>query len=358
MGTAWNKYMRQPQTMIAVVVALMAQLIFCTVWMTAYDGVWDRIDRLPVAIVNEDGAAGERLEESLRAALPYRAVSASKEQALRLLDQRAVHLIVTIPEGFHRDPGATGQAEKADQASKLHYTMNASNPQMTVSIMKAGVEQMTAQLNRQAAADIEMIHPVKGMNNQMIPMMLVLASYVGAMLMAMNLHQASQAIAGSIARWQHVGAGTAVTASAAALIAAVGTGLIVAFGGQMQGGIISFALFHFLTILTFMVFAQMFVALFGMAGMLMNMAVLSLQLVTSGTVVPRELLGDVYQWIGQLLPATYAVEGYLNLLFGGAGTEKAAGALGVILLAGVLLVSIVPKGKRQDETREEARQLA
>lgn len=102
----------------------------------------------------------------------------------------------------------------------------------------------------------------------------------------------------------------------------------------------------------------MFVALFGMAGMLMNMAVLSLQLVTSGTVVPRELLADVYQWIGQLLPATYAVEGYMNLLFGGAGTKKAAGALGAILLAGVLFVSIVPKGKRQDEAREEARQLA
>jgi uncharacterized phage infection (PIP) family protein YhgE len=84
-----------------------------------------------------------------------------------------------------------------------------------------------------------------------------------------------------------------------------------------------------------MFFAQMFLAVFGMAGMFLNMAVLSLQLVTSGTIVPREMLSGVYQWIGRFLPATYSVEGIMNLQFGGVHTGKDAE-----LLLATILVSV------------------
>ncbi|MNC51780.1 hypothetical protein D3C75_1010860 [compost metagenome] len=51
--------------------------------------------------------------------------------------------------------------------------------------------------------------------------------------------------------------------------------------------------------------------------MLFNIAMLSLQLVTSGALVPRFLLNDFYRSFSEVLPATYAVEGLMSLQFGG-----------------------------------------
>ena len=62
MRTALKTYLKKPQTTVAIVVALMAQIIFCVVWMTAYDGVMDRTDRLKIAFVNEDGEFGQSVE--------------------------------------------------------------------------------------------------------------------------------------------------------------------------------------------------------------------------------------------------------------------------------------------------------
>ncbi|KEQ21566.1 hypothetical protein ET33_37050, partial [Paenibacillus tyrfis] len=73
--------------------------------------------------------------------------------------------------------------------------------------------------------------------------------------------------------------------------------------------------------------------LFGMSGMLMNILLLSVQLVTSGAMMPRELLSAFYLRLGESLPAFYAVEGSMDILFGGTGT----GASAVSLLAFIVL---------------------
>lgn len=352
-------YLKKPQTMIAVVVALMAQLIFCAVWMTAYDGVLDRVDRLKIAIVNEDGAFGSKVEQQIKSKLPFKVAVLSKEQALDALLQRDVHMVLTIPESFGKSLTTPGTR------AKLTYTVNESNPQLSKNVMQSVAAQVTDELNRSAAlqgaeivlqqlklpsdqaseiaqglvnkveSQVESLNPVVGMHNQMVPMMLVLASYVGAMMMAMNIHQVSETIGSALSKRQHLAFRSLIIVVAAAVISMVGSSLIAALGGQMKSGFGLFWLFHFLTLATFMFFAQMFLAVFGMAGMFLNMAVLSLQLVTSGTIVPREMLSGVYQWIGRFLPATYSVEGIMNLQFGGVHTGKDAE-----LLLATILVSV------------------
>ncbi|WP_438349415.1 YhgE/Pip domain-containing protein [Paenibacillus sp. FA6] len=372
-------YVKKPQTILAIVVALMAQLIFCAFWMTAYDGVLERTNHLKVAIVNEDGEFGQTIVQQLQGKLPFETITMTQEDAIHDLKQRNVHLIVTIPDNF-------GQSlQTPETKAKISYTLNESNSQITKGAMQSVVTTLTNELNHNAAlqgtqmvleqfnlpseqasqtaqgilnkveADLQSIYPVNGMNNQMIPMMLVLASFVGAMLMAMNVHQVSMTIGSEISKWQHFIARALLNVIGAVIVSLAGSSLILALGGQMESGFNSFWLFHFLTILTFMFFAQMFLLVLGMAGMLANMAMLSLQLVTSGTIVPREMLSDFYQSLGQLLPATYAVEGLMNLGFGGIDTHKDVLALLVTLLCSVgvgLVVTLIKKQKGSSESVE------
>ncbi|WP_223067548.1 YhgE/Pip domain-containing protein [Paenibacillus caui] len=363
MKKAVMMYLKKPQTKIAVIVALMAQIIFCAVWMTAYDGVMDRVEHLKMAIVNQDGEAGSNIQKQLQTNLPFEVVALTPEQAKDELLKRNIHLILTIPKHFGEALTTPGMQ------AKLAYTLNESNPQLTKSVMQTLISRITNEMNSSAAlqgtqlvlqqlnlpADqasktaqsvlskvdsrVQSLNPVEGMHNQMVPMMLVLASYVGAMLMAMNIHQVSETIGSALSKRQHLAFRFIIIIVAAALISIAGSSLIAALGGQMERGFGLFWLFHFLTLVTFMFFAQMFLVVFGMAGMFLNMAVLSLQLVTSGTIVPKQMLSSFYQSLGHFLPATYSVEGIMNLQFGGIHTENDVWML-LVTIASSLVITI------------------
>jgi uncharacterized phage infection (PIP) family protein YhgE len=170
------------------------------------------------------------------------------------------------------------------------------------------------------------------MNNQMLPMMTVLASYVGSMIMAMQLQQASDVIGAAVGRWSKFATRTAINAASAVMVALFGTSLVMALGGQNEGGFWATWGFQSLYLFCFMLFAQLFVIVFGQAGMLLNIASLSAQLVSSGAMVPRELLSGFYRELGRYLPATYAVEGNMNVLFGGPGLAGPATALALLAI--------------------------
>lgn len=170
----------------------------------------------------------------------------------------------------------------------------------------------------------------------MIPMMLVLASYVGAMIMAMNMEQSSLAIGSGISKWRKFAVRGILHIAASVVVALAGTSMMFALGGESQSGFWQVWAFQTLFVMTFMFTAQFFLLLFGVAGMLFNIILLSLQLVSSGAMVPREMLSAFYRTLGDYLPATYAVEGTMNLLFGGPGIGSVSLTLVWIMLAAIL----------------------
>jgi uncharacterized phage infection (PIP) family protein YhgE len=174
----------------------------------------------------------------------------------------------------------------------------------------------------------------------MVPMMMVLASYVGAMIMGMNIEQSGMAISASTTRWARFAARSLINVVSAAAVSLVGASLLAALGGQIEAGFLALWGFQFLFLLTFMFVSQMFLYLFGMAGMLFNIMLLSVQLVSSGAMVPRELLNDFYTGLSKLLPATYAVDGNMNILFGGPGVGNDA----IALLATCAIALVVSAG--------------
>jgi len=201
-------------------------------------------------------------------------------------------------------------------------------------------------LSERVTARIVSDNPVDGMNNQMVPMMLVLASYVGAMIMGMNLEQSSMMLAGQAGRWQRFAARGAFNVAAAALVSLVGASLVSALGSGAEQGFLALWGMLFLVMLTFLFVSQMFLLLFGMGGMLFNILALSAQLVSSGAMVPRELLSGFYHGLGEALPATYAVEGMMNVLFGGPGIGGPAAGLTIIAAAALGLGAVAVAVKR------------
>ncbi|HZG86508.1 YhgE/Pip domain-containing protein [Paenibacillus sp.] len=352
MSGVWRAFFKLPMTTVGIATAALFQLIFCVVWMTGYDGVNENADRLTVAIVNEDGEAGSVAAGALGGQLPFRIEHVpTLEDAQKRLDERQVQMVVHIPSGF----GAALAAPDAKAA--LNYYINESNPATIKSMMTAASSQITSAVNDMAAArgvetalarlqlpeaqasalakglvsrvegNVVATNPVNNMASQMVPMMMVLASYVGSMLLSMNLEQTSMALSSRFTRWQRFGVRQLINAGTAVVVGLFAVSLVTLFGGAYAGGFLALWGFVSLVLFSFMTLSQIFLLLFGPGGMVFNIVLLSAQLVSSGAMVPRELLPDFYRELGAFLPATYAVEGLMDLLFGGPSAAGAAASL-------------------------------
>lgn len=368
MKKALQAFMKRPSTWVGIITAIMFQVIFSVIWMTGYNGVTDRVDQLRIAVVNEDQQMGEQISNGLIQNLPFDMTqAASLEEAKGQLDKRELQMIVVIPADFSQ------KVASADSAASIQYLINESNPALIKSIMTGAAAKITAEVNGQAVAagvqnvlgsmnmpaeqaaaaaqglsqrvtsDIQSTNVVKNMSNQMVPMMMVLASFVGAMIMGMNFEQSTMAISATTGKWHRFAAKSLVNVIASVFISLVGSSLLASFGGQMAQGFLHLWLFQLLFLLTFIFVTQMFLYLFGMAGMLFNIMLLSAQLVTSGAIVPRELLSDFYIKLGDLFPATYAVEGIMNILFGGPAATSDVWVL-ILVLVVALAVSMLRVG--------------
>lgn len=380
MKQALQAFMKRPTTWVGIVTALTFQIVFSLIWMTGYDGVTDRTTQLHIAIVNKDGQLGEQVASNLMKELPFKMSQIDTlEEAMNQLDARKLQMVIYMPEDFSQ------KTASPDGHANIQYWINESNPALIKSMMSGVAEQVTAEVNKQAVAagvtatlgeaakmpeeqaastaqslaervtaDIQSTNAIHGMNNQMVPMMMVLASYVGAMIMGMNLEQSAMAIQGSVSRWRRFAARSVINIAAAVVVSLVGSTLLYSLGGQIEQGFIHLWLFEMLFLLTFMFVSQMFLYLFGMAGMLFNIMLLSAQLVSSGTIVPRELLSDFYVGLGAVLPATYAVEGNMNLLFGGPGVGQEAAVLFLITAVAILISAgaVAVKGRSRSKQSE------
>lgn len=366
MGNALKAFLQKTPTKIGIATAIMFQLIFSIVWMTGYDGVTDNTANLTIAVVNEDAGVGRQLAEQLVQQLPFQIVTESSlDAAKQKLEERNVQMVLHLPSAL------SVQLQTPGQKAELQYWINESNPALIKSMMSSVAAGVTATVNKQAIAagaqavltqmnvpaaqaqstaqalservtsSIQFTNPVSGMSNQMVPMMLVLASYVGSMIMGMNLQQSSNLIGAQAGKWSKFAARAVLNSIAAVVTALVGTSLVLLLGGQSVHGFMALWGFLTLCLLAFLFFSQLFLLLLGNAGMLLNIIALSAQLVSSGAMVPRELLNGFYRGLGDYLPATYAVEGNMNLLFGGPGAAGASWSLLLIVLITAVLGLLV-----------------
>ncbi|KEK21935.1 YhgE/Pip domain-containing protein [Bacillus gaemokensis] len=370
-----KKFLKIPGTYVGIVVALAFQLIFFCVWLTGYDGVNERTDQMQIAIVNQDTNIGSKIAEGLQKNLPFQVTKEkSMEKAKEEMDEHVYDMIIEIPASFSKDISEQGKTD-------LNFHINQANAMMAKQMMEGVAKQVRDNVNKEVSSykrqvvagklqaagpgsveaikgltedsvgfTIYKVNDAKGFSVNMVPLMIVLASFVGAMIMGMELSKVAKQVEGG---WSNFLSRQVINGIVSTLLACITIVLMKGFQIEVQETVWNVWIFQTIVFFAFLSLTQMFLTLFGNAGMLFNIISLSLQLVSSGVMVPHAMLSKTYQTIGELFPATYAANGYYTIIFGGGELKGNVISLLFIIaitqMAALVAVgiSVILKGKRK-----------
>lgn len=369
------------ETYIGIVATIAFQLIFFSIWMTAYDGINDRTDNLTIGYISEDAAFGQEVIDGLKKSLPFASKDfTSIDRAEKDLENRYIHMIIHIPAEF------TAQL-KAGKEANIIYFINQANASLAKTMMEGVAKQTTNEVNHQlypvqqgeivkafsqqfsqlpmeqnsallvqdtvtttimgvkdriVESTIIKTNVAKGFAANFVPLMVIISSFVGAMVMIMQHQQAAQMVQDSVSKWSLFFARQLLNFAVAFILPLLTIGLMQLFAISSDESLFTIYFFQAFMFWAFLCLAQVFVILFGNLGMIFNICALSLQLVTSGVLVPNAMLSDFYHRVASLLPATYGADGYYTIIFGG-NTESLisnSSALGMIIVV-TLAIAII-----------------
>ena len=374
------------ETYIGIFATIAFQLIFFTVWMTAYDGVNERTENLRIGLISEDNAIGQQLESQIKESLPFTTETfTSIDQAKIELDKRNIDMFIHIPANF------TAQLQDGKEATII-YSINQANASLVKTMMEGVAKQVTEEVNHQVYSlqqgeaikafsqqvtqlpleqDLALLiqetvtstmtslqdraieptiiktNNVDGFAANFVPLMVIISSFVGAMVMIMQHQQAAQIVQETVSKWALFVARQLINIGVAFTLPLVTIGLMHLFTISSEESFLTIYLFQSLMFWAFLCLAQVFVLLFGNLGMVFNICALSLQLVTSGVLVPKAMLSDFYIQLASLLPATYGADGYYTIIFGGSveSLSNNSSSLGIIIAVtmGISVVTVALK---------------
>jgi uncharacterized phage infection (PIP) family protein YhgE len=370
-----KQYFKHPETFTGIATAFAFLLIFFCVWMTAYDGVTDRVNKLKIGLVNEDKQMGATIEKELIKNVPFKIETYSSiKSAKQNMNKRDLDMVIQIPANF-----SSQLQEKGD--TKINYLINQANASLAKQIMEGtaknisqtinanvytykqqlilsnlskqmegalpskelaqniskNISQVLQSLNIQSVqSTLKKTNDTDGFAATMVPMMIVLASFVGSMIMSLNVNIVSTKLRGIYNKWSIFLARQIINMGASILLSLITLLFLVIFNIEIKSTIFETGVFQLLVYFSFLSVTQLFVILFGPGGMLFNILALSLQLVTSGVIVPKAMLSSFYQTVGSFLPATYAADGYYTVIFG--GVHLTSNMMTLLLISAVTLV--------------------
>ncbi len=315
------------------------------IFLPGYTAIPGNMDQLPIAIINDDkGEYGAQIADSLTEQLPFEDIQTdiSNKEAIKDLEKNELALVVHIPETFSAD------LQKGDVSSSIDFSINEAGATAVSSSMQQIVMQINAQLSaqfsQQTAQGILMnLHVPKeqaaelaaqiensyvgnivtlndvpdGMHNNMLPMFLTMAIYVGAMIGAMQLVGAFKASRGKATKTRLF-----IYMQLTAIIIGMLAGLVstaMSFAINDLSGADSFFQIWGQQILNYWAcfnFTAVFVLLVGEAGMILNIPVLLIQTIANGATINRDMMYLPYKWMSHISPMYYSVQAYFNSIFG------------------------------------------
>lgn len=381
----FKSVLKRKETLFGILAAMMFQLIFVVVWLTGYDGVYERTNQFKVGIVNEDSKAGKKIVTALQKSDLFKLSQMDHlDEAKKELDQRNINMLIYLPEYLTENL-------LAGENVSIEYYINHSSPMLTKQIMEKAATEINTNINdqiqqtfdKQLSMEIpekllsllendhiltellnETLITMQAKNKQtklqqkiittntnekftatLLPLLIVLASYISAMLVSQHLQLAVGKLNHQKKRISLFVSRQMINILVAIILSLLTICLIFLF--KMGSGQSFLLLWGFQTLLmfSFLALSQIFVMLFGNIGMVFNIALTAIQLVSSGAIVSRELLSPFYNSLGKLLPATYGVNSYLSFVFGGGNVVKDTKSL-VIIICILLIIAIGVQGIR------------
>ncbi|MFT8318559.1 MAG: ABC transporter permease [Sporolactobacillus sp.] len=354
----FNQFFKYRETIVGIVIAFVFMLVFFCIWMTGYHGVTNRTNQLKIGLVNNDNKLGNIVTDDLKKNLPFKVKTYQKvKTAKNDMSQRNLDMVINIPQQFTQDL-------QQDKQIQIDYLINQANASLAKQIMTNAATNITQNINgavyhykqrilitqlsnhightdfsKKLAQNISnnLSQSLKSLNLNtvtsnivqknraedfsvtMVPLLVVLASFVGSMIMSLNLNSVSIKLNDSFNKWSLFLSKQMINIGMSIFLALITMILMKIFGIRFQTSLLETWLFQILVYFSFLSFTQMFIILFGPAGMLFNILSLSIQLVTSGVIVPKTMLAHFYQSLSGYFPASHVADGYFTVLFGGQG---------------------------------------
>ncbi|MEK4628334.1 MAG: ABC transporter permease [Solibacillus sp.] len=339
----FTQFLRSKGAIASIFMGIFYAIAMLGIFLPGYTALPGNMDELKIAIVNDDnGKTGSQIAEQLSESLPFKTIESelSNSEALKELEKNKLALVIHIPENF------TANAQSGQSAS-LDFTVNEATATMVPSAMSSIVgeinNQLSANFSQQTAQGIlmnvnvpeeqaaEMAKQIEtsyignyvimndvpdGMHNNMLPMFLTMASYVGAMIAGMQLVGSFKANRGKASKTklfiyvQLVALIIAVVSTIGALaiafsIADLDMSLLLPVAGQQI--LLYMAAFNVCSILIF---------LFGEGGMIFNIPILLMQTIANGATMPRDMMYAPYEWFSYITPMYHSVQSYFAMMFG------------------------------------------
>lgn len=353
----------------AIFMGVLYAVCMLGIFLPGYTAIPGNIDQLPIAIINDDeGEFGGQIAESLEEQLPFENIKTdvSNKVALEDLEDNELALVIHIPKTFSAD------LKNSEGPSSIEFTLNEAGATVVASSMNQVVSQintqLSAQFSQQTAEGIlmnfnvpkeqakEMAETIEnsyvsnvvtlndipdGMHNNMLPMFLTMALYVGAMIAAMQLVGAFKANRGKATKTR-LFIYVQVTAIIVGLIAGVVSTIIVMGINDLSGDL--FLKIFGQQILNYWAsfnFTATVIFLFGEAGMVLNIPILLVQTLANGAVIPRDMMYAPYEWASHISPMYYSVQAYFANLFGSTSVSPYLLGLAVVGLVAMFINIII-----------------
>ncbi|GKV54103.1 hypothetical protein NCCP2222_00500 [Sporosarcina sp. NCCP-2222] len=339
------------------------------IFLPGYTAIPKNIDQLSIAIVNDDvGQIGEQIEESLAGQLPFDKIKTnlSNKEAMQELEDNKLALVIHIPTTFSNElqnnagPSSIDFTLNEAGATVVSSTMNqvisqinsqlqeqfsqqtAEGVLMNLNVPKEQAEELATKIEKSYVGHVVTINDVPdGMHNNMLPMFLTMALYVGAMIAAMQLVGAFRANRGKTTKTRLF-----IYVQFTAILVGIMAGLVSA---GMAVGINNLSGDQFVQIwaqqiLNYWVcfnFTAIVVFLIGEAGMVLNIPILLVQTIANGATISRDMMYAPYEWASHITPMYYSVQAYFANLFGSTSASPYLIGLAVVGLAAMLLNIII-----------------
>jgi len=371
----FTQFLKTRGAIASIFMGIFYAIAMLGIFLPGYTAIPGNIDQLPIAIVNDDaGKSGSMIADQLRENLPFEKIEMelTNKKALEQLNANELALVVHIPETFSAD------LQNGDVSSSIDFTVNEAGATVVSSTMTSIVakinDQLSAQFSQQTAQGVlmnfnlpeekaaeiaEMIETSyignlvtineipDGMHNNMLPMFLTMAGYVGAMIAAMQLVAAFKESRGQASKTRlfvYVQL-TALLIAVLAALAAMG----IAFLVNDPSGDLFFSMFgqqvsHYMVAFNF---AAMFIFLVGEGGMILNIPVLLMQTLANGATISRDMMYAPYEWMSYISPMYYSVQAYFANIYGSISPSPfiwgmVAVGLGAMLI-NILIVTFLHK---------------
>jgi len=151
-----SSIMRNPKVVIPVIAVMLVPLLYSALFLGAFWDPYAGLDKVPVAVVNEDQGAemdGERIAigdqfiDKLKDSDDFAWAFLSKEEALAGLENNEYYMMLEIPAQFSEQ--AVSLLDDEPQQAKIIYTPNESYNFLASQIGSTAVSELSSRLNQQ-----------------------------------------------------------------------------------------------------------------------------------------------------------------------------------------------------------------